>query len=401
MTHIYKLTGTPQHYVWGGKDYIPELLGVEKTQPYYAEWWLGAHTSSPSNLEIDGKNRPLTDFIAENPQVLGQSSLEHFGKELPYLLKILDVAKPLSIQLHPTKQQAEEGFAKENAAGIDLKDPTRTYKDRNHKPEMMIALSDFWLLHGFRPKAEMLDVLSERPSLADLAKKLENQDIATFYAEIMQADQLQLSTWLNPIIESNKTLYQQQKLSMENPDYWVLYTLEAMEISPEKLDAGLICFYLFNIVHVKKGEGIFQDAGIPHAYLRGQNIELMACSDNVIRGGLTPKHIDIPELLRVVDCREVIPQLIDIADENQAIFTYATPAKDFALSQIRYQPNNKFKLNSSTAEILFVMQGELKITAENTELTLKQGESAFIGANSTYQLEGCTEGYAVSAHLPK
>lgn len=401
MTHIYKLTGTPQHYVWGGKDYIPELLGVEKTQPYYAEWWLGAHTSSPSNLEIDGKNRPLTDFIAENPQVLGQSSLEHFGKELPYLLKILDVAKPLSIQLHPTKQQAEEGFAKENAAGIDLKDPTRTYKDRNHKPEMMIALSDFWLLHGFRPKAEMLDVLSERPSLADLAKKLENQDIATFYAEIMQADQLQLSTWLNPIIESNKTLYQQQKLSMENPDYWVLYTLEAMEISPEKLDAGLICFYLFNIVHVKKGEGIFQDAGIPHAYLRGQNIELMACSDNVIRGGLTPKHIDIPELLRVVDCREVIPQLIDIADENQAIFTYATPAKDFALSQICYQPNNKFELNSSTAEILFVMQGELKITAENTELTLKQGESAFIGANSTYQLEGCTEGYAVSAHLPK
>ena len=401
MTHIYKLTGTPQHYVWGGKNYIPELLGIEKTQPYYAEWWLGAHISSPSNLEIDGKNRPLTDFIAENPQVLGQSSLEHFGKELPYLLKILDVAKPLSIQLHPTKQQAEEGFAKENAAGIDLKDPTRTYKDRNHKPEMMIALSDFWLLHGFRPKAEMLAVLSERPSLADLAKKLENQDIATFYAEIMQADQLQLSTWLNPIIESNKALYQQQKLSMENPDYWVLYTLEAMEISPEKLDAGLICFYLFNIVHVKKGEGIFQDAGIPHAYLRGQNIELMACSDNVIRGGLTPKHIDIPELLRVVDCREVIPQLIDIADENQAIFTYATPAKDFALSQIRYQPNNKFKLNSSTAEILFVMQGELKITAENTELTLKQGESAFIGANSTYQLEGCTEGYAVSAHLPK
>ncbi|MDD6909821.1 mannose-6-phosphate isomerase, class I [Actinobacillus minor] len=401
MTHIYKLTGTPQHYVWGGQNYIPELLGVEKTQPYYAEWWLGAHTSSPSNLEINGKNRPLTDFIAENPQVLGQTSLEYFGKELPYLLKILDVAKPLSIQLHPTKQQAEEGFAKENAAGIDLKDPTRTYKDRNHKPEMMIALSDFWLLHGFRPKAEMLAVLSKRPSLTDLAKKLENQDIATFYAEIMQADQLQLSTWLNPIIESNKALYQQQKLSMENPDYWVLYTLEAMEISPEKLDAGLICFYLFNIVHVKKGEGIFQDAGIPHAYLRGQNIELMACSDNVIRGGLTPKHIDIPELLRVVDCREVIPQLIDIADENQAIFTYSTPAKDFALSQIRYQTNDKFELNSSTAEILFVMQGELKITAENTELTLKQGESAFIGANSIYQLEGCIEGYAVCAHLPK
>ncbi|MDY4712371.1 mannose-6-phosphate isomerase, class I [Actinobacillus minor] len=401
MTHIYKLTGTPQHYVWGGQNYIPELLGVEKTQPYYAEWWLGAHTSSPSNLEINGKNRPLTDFIAENPQVLGQTSLEYFGKELPYLLKILDVAKPLSIQLHPNKQQAEEGFAKENAAGIDLKDPTRTYKDRNHKPEMMIALSDFWLLHGFRPKAEMLAVLSKRPSLTDLAKKLENQDIATFYAEIMQADQLQLSTWLNPIIESNKALYQQQKLSMENPDYWVLYTLEAMEISPEKLDAGLICFYLFNIVHVKKGEGIFQDAGIPHAYLRGQNIELMACSDNVIRGGLTPKHIDIPELLRVVDCREVIPQLIDIADENQAIFTYSTPAKDFALSQIRYQTNDKFELNSSTAEILFVMQGELKITAENTELTLKQGESAFIGANSIYQLEGCIEGYAVCAHLPK
>ena len=124
----------------------------------------------------------------------------------------------------------------------------------------------------------------------------------------MLAAQSTLANWLLPIIEANQQPYKNGELALDNPDYWVLYTMEAMAISPEKLDSGLVCFYLFNIVHLKEGEGIFQDAGIPHAYLRGQNVELMACSDNVIRGGLTPKYVDIVELLKIVDCREVTPQ---------------------------------------------------------------------------------------------
>lgn len=398
---IYKLSGALQHYVWGGHNYLPQLLTIPAQEnQYYAEWWLGTHPSAPSLIEIDGNLFPLNEFLQQNPTALGTASRENFGDELPYLLKILDVAKPLSIQLHPTKQQAEIGFAEENEKGIDLKDPKRIYKDKNHKPEMMIALSDFWLLHGFKTKEKILASLSAHPSLAPLAEKLRTQDIHTFYAEVMQADQAQLAQWLAPIIAQNKAAYAAHELALTNPDYWLLYTMEAMDISPENLDAGLLCFYLFNIVHVKKGEGIYQDAGIPHAYLRGQNIELMACSDNVIRGGLTPKYVDIPELLKVVDCQEIEPQIIPPAPHDERVFTYSTPAKDFALQDIQYECGEVHHLKSQSAAILMVMKGQINLRSETTALFLKQGEAAFIAFGSVYEIEGLTEGYAVVAKLP-
>ena len=398
---IYKLTGSLQNYVWGGHQYIPQLLNIpaEENQ-YYAEWWLGAHNSAPSTIEVDGKNVLLTVFLLKNPTALGAQSRASFGDELPYLLKILDVAQPLSIQLHPTKIQAEIGFAEENAKDIELKAPTRTYKDNNHKPEMMIALSDFWLLHGFKNKSDIIETLEARSSLVPLAKKLHEQDLHAFYADIMQAEQAQLHQWLSPILLENQTAYEVNNLDLTNPDYWVLYTIDTMNISLDKLDAGLICFYLFNIVHLKKGEGIYQDAGIPHAYLRGQNIELMACSDNVIRGGLTPKYVDISELLKIVDCREVEPKIIPSAPQDTRIFTYATPAQDFALQNIQYECGETHHLKAQSASILLVMNGQLNLRSETTALSLKQGEAAFITANASYEVEGLIEGYAVVARLP-
>ena len=398
---IYRLTGQVQHYAWGGKNYIASLIGLNsaKDQPC-AEWWLGAHPSAPSEIENVTGKQSLIEFLSQNPTALGQASRQQFGDELPYLLKILDVKKPLSIQLHPTKDQAEKGFEAENAKGVALTDGTRAYKDRNHKPEMMIALSNFWLLHGFKTKDQILATLNARPSLQPLAEKLGTQSLAEFYADVMLADQSTLANWLLPIIEANQQPYKNGKLGLDNPDYWVLYTMEAMAISPEKLDAGLVCFYLFNIVHLKEGEGIFQDAGIPHAYLRGQNVELMACSDNVIRGGLTPKYVDIVELLKIVDCREVTPQIISAAPQNQSEFTYKTPVKDFALAQIRVESGQHIKVNLQSAGILLVMQGELKIQEKSTALTLKQGESAFITADSNIEIMSEKSGYAFLAKLP-
>ncbi|QLB12609.1 mannose-6-phosphate isomerase type 1 [Bisgaardia hudsonensis] len=394
---IYKLKGKLQNYVWGGKNYIPDLLQIEKEEnQYYAEWWLGTHRLAPSIINVDGQEKSLLTFLSENPTALSQ---ENNQPELPYLLKILDVAKPLSIQLHPTKKQAKIGFDLENQKGINLDAPTRTYKDQNHKPEMMIALSDFWLLHGFKNKESIIETLNTRPSLTTLAEKLKKVNLADFYAEIMQANQQQLSQWILPIIKANQDLYQKNKLGLENPDYWLLYTIEAMDIAMDKLDAGLICFYLFNIVHLKKGEGIYQDAGIPHAYLRGQNIELMATSDNVIRGGLTPKHIDIPELLKIINCEEITPQIIPSAPD-EGIFTYTTPATDFALTNINYTQNELYELNAKDAEILLVMQGKINIKTENTSFTLQQGESVFISANTNYQISSIEMGYAVIAKLP-
>ena len=398
---IYRLTGQVQHYAWGGKNYIASLIGLNsaKDQPC-AEWWLGAHPSAPSEIENVTGKQSLIEFLSQNPTALGQASRQQFGDELPYLLKILDVEKPLSIQLHPTKAQAEKGFEAENVKGGALTDSTRTYKDRNHKPEMMIALSEFWLLHGFKTKSQILATLNARPSLQPLAEKLGTQNLAEFYADVMLADQSTLANWLLPIIETNQQPYKNGELTLDNPDYWMLYTMEAIAISPEKLDAGLVCFYLFNIVHLKEGEGIFQDAGIPHAYLRGQNVELMACSDNVIRGGLTPKYVDIVELLKIVDCREVTPQIISAAPQNQSEFTYKTPVNDFALAQIRVEPQQHTELNLQSAGILLVMQGELKIQEKSTALTLKQGESAFITADSNVEIMSEKGGYAFLAKLP-
>ena len=399
MAGIYPLNGRLQHYVWGGERYIPHLLHIDKTESHYAEYWLGAHPSAPSQILYAQEKISLCDFLHQNPTALGQQSRQLFGDNLPYLLKILDVANPLSIQLHPTKKQAEIGFAQENTAGIPLNDPKRTYKDDNHKPEMMIALSDFWLLHGFKTKAQILDTLCQRPSLADLATKLASQNLADFYADIMLATQDQLAQWLLPIIDGQQKAYEQNQLAMQDPDYWVLYTLHAMNISRDKLDAGLMSFYLFNIVNLQVGEGIFQAASVPHAYLRGQNIELMACSDNVIRGGLTPKHVDIEQLLKIIDCSEIVPQIIAPAPKNQ-VYTYPTPIADFALSNMPYAKNTEISDRTLNGTILLVMAGEISLEAAQQKLTLKQGQAAFIEADTDYRVHGMQEGYAVLAGLP-
>ncbi|TNH05481.1 mannose-6-phosphate isomerase, class I [Testudinibacter sp. TR-2022] len=395
---LYSLKGTAQHYVWGGQDYIPQWLGIAKQQSHYAEWWLGAHPSSPSMLKTEIGELALNEYLKLNPTSLGERSIAQFGVELPYLLKILDVEKPLSIQLHPTKAQAEIGFARENAAGISLSDPKRTYKDNNHKPEMMIALSDFWLLHGFKTRAKIEQELQRHAAFLPLLKRLQQTDLHGFYAEIMQADQTQLAVWLLPVIQQQQAAYQQQQLTLDNPDYWLLYSLESMQISLDKLDPGLLCFYLFNLVNLKTGEGIYQDAGIPHAYLRGQNIELMACSDNVIRGGLTPKHVDIDELLQVIDCTEITPQIIAPTITNN--YTYPTPAQDFALQHIAYQQDERVSEQAKSAVILLVMSGEVQLRTTGQTLILRQGQSAFIDADTAFELIGRQSGYCVLAKLP-
>ncbi|OOS00752.1 mannose-6-phosphate isomerase, class I [Haemophilus paracuniculus] len=404
---IFKLKGQFQHYDWGGQNFIPNWLKLAEAENRpYAEYWLGSHRSAPSLIEVEGKWLPLDQVIDTAPELLGEESREQFGDELPYLLKILDVKQPLSIQLHPTKSEAEHGFERENQAGIALNAPNRTYKDRNHKPEMMIALSDFWLLHGFKSVADMQASLNVHSSLQPIAKALADKGLPTVYAEIMQADQRQLAEWLLPVIEAKQADFAADKLKLDDPDYWVLYTLNAMQIPLEKLDAGLLCFYLFNIVQLKKGEGIYQGAGLPHAYLRGQNIELMAASDNVIRGGLTPKYVDIPALLHTIDYRAVVPKIIPAYEKDQdeseeAIYLYPTPeAKDFALQRLDFKPFDEETFTTTSASILLVMSGSLYLDLGTDSIHLKQGESVFIGAESKVDFIGETDGYAVIATLP-
>ncbi|KEZ21803.1 Mannose-6-phosphate isomerase [Glaesserella parasuis] len=402
---IFKLVGKHQHYDWGGDIFIPNWLKLDTHEEKpYAEYWLGAHRSAPSMIEFEGAWLPLDRVLDKAPQILGEKSREQFGDELPFLLKILDVKLPLSIQLHPTKKEAEHGFERENYEGIPLNASNRTYKDRNHKPEMMIALSDFWLLHGFKSEDAIKESLMKHQSLQGLAKAIEKQSLPTVYASIMQAEQTQLAEWLLPIIENKQEDYQQDRLKLDDPDYWVLYTIDAMKISLDKLDAGLLCFYLFNIVNLKKGEGIYQGAGLPHAYLRGQNIELMAASDNVIRGGLTPKYVNIPALLHTIDYRAITPKIIPQYEENNSeelLHLYPTPeAEDFALQRLSFKPFDEEQFTATSASILLVMSGSLYVDLGYDSIYLQQGEAIFISANSQVDFIGEMDGYAVIATLP-
>ncbi|MDH2998876.1 mannose-6-phosphate isomerase [Pasteurellaceae bacterium LFhippo2] len=399
---IFKLKGTFQHYDWGGESFIPNWLKLKETEDKpYAEYWLGAHRLAPSLIEFEGQWLELDRVLDKAPKLLGEKSQGKFGDELPFLLKILDVKSPISIQIHPTAAEAKLGYEQEDEMGIPLTAYNRVYKDHNHKAEMMIALSDFWLLHGFRTEANIVETLRERESLKQLANHIERRSLASVYAEIMQADQSQLAEWLLPIIHSKREDYQQGKLKLDDPDYWVLFSMDSLQISEDKLDAGLVCFYLFNIVHLEKGESVYQGAGFPHAYLRGQSIELMANSDNIIRGGLTKKYVNIPALLNTIDYREITPKIIPAYEGDEPLYLYPTSEiDDFVMQRFEFKPFDEEKFTATSATILLVMSGSLYIDLGDDSIYLQQGEAAFISADSEVDIIGETDGYAVIATLP-
>ena len=391
---FYRLHGTIQPYAWGGYDYIPQLLRREPGEKPAAELWFGDHPQAPATIDADGRLLPLDAWIAENPaRALSAHSRRRFGDRLPYLLKILDVRLPLSIQLHPDKAQAEAGYAREEAAGIGRDAPTRNYPDDNHKPESMIALGDFWLLHGFAPPDIIARRLDARPALAPIAALIRQHGLHEAYARIMQAPRATLAAWLAPLFAAPAP----EDVS-DNPDYWLHYAARAMHIDPARPDPGLLSFYLFNIVHMKTGEGIFQRARLPHAYLRGQNIELMAASNNVLRAGLTPKHIDIGELLRIVDANPVNPAILPPpAPDNHAPYAYPAPVDDYTLTTIRLPDGANLPLANPEATILLNLAGRLRVTGAGNSLELHGGEAAYLTPGSRVHLDAQEDGYTVIA----
>lgn len=387
---IYKLHGTQQNYVWGGSDYLPELLGQQPDGNPVAELWFGDHPQAPSRIEADGKDQPLNEWLAKNlDHALSAQSREKFGDRLPFLLKILDVRLPLSIQLHPNKAQAEAGFAKEEADGIARTAANRNYQDDNHKPESMIALSRFWLLHGFA-KLDIINArLDARPSLAPVKALIEAHGLHGAYSRIMQSEQATLAQWLDPIIDAPAP-----KTVSDNPDYWLHYAMDAMGISRDKLDAGLLSFYLFNIVETQIGEGIFQDAQLPHAYLRGQNIEIMAASNNVLRAGLTPKHVDIPELLRIVDATPITPKVI-AKPNSDAPYDYPAPIDDYTIHSTVLTDSKTLAWKNAETTIILNMSGTLNVNDGEKTLAISAGEAVFLTPNSQVQLSANGDCYVI------
>ena len=386
MQRIFKLKGKVQHYAWGGNSFIPNLLGFETSGQPCAEYWLGAHVNAPASVETTIGPIALDKFLEDRPmQFLGSEIYNKYGR-LPYLFKVLDVHDMLSIQVHPSKTEAEKGFKRENELKIPLTAPTRNYKDDNHKPEIMVALNDFWLLHGFLPKTSLIKRLEERPELTSLISVFNQGNYKKLYEYVMRLPVAESNAILKPLISRIMPLFKHGKIDKSNPDYWAAKAA-SKDFESGNYDKGIYSIYFFNILKVNQGQGVFQDSGIPHAYLEGQTMELMANSDNVLRGGLTPKYVDIPELLKHIIFEETHPEILkgELINDGMEI-VYKSIAADFELSHITLKENEVLSSNSKTAEVFIIMDGNAQVTENEQVLELKKGDSFVALAEGEFKI---------------
>ena len=383
MNTAYKLQGIHRHYEWGGQSFIPQLMHIDNaTSKPFAEYWMGAHPSAPSIVETPEGAVALDQMIAENTiQFLGAKTTDRFGS-LPYLFKILDVEKMLSIQVHPSKENAEKGFNKEQIAGLPIDAPHRNYKDQNHKPEVMVALSDFWLLHGFMPAMALKERLTSLTPLHNLLPIFGMDDYAGLYSHFMRLDQSAADAILKPLLALAVEEVAAGKVDKAHPHWWANKYYGGI-LPASNIDKGILSIYFLNIVNVPKYHGVFQGAGLLHAYLEGQNIELMANSDNVLRGGLTPKHIDIEELLEHIKFEPTYPNMLNGDMKNSNEVQFPCPVPDFGLTKIALTVGESYTNETNSFEMFLVLQGEVHLDG----IDLKAGELAAVKAGASYHIQ--------------
>ncbi|MFD2528425.1 MULTISPECIES: mannose-6-phosphate isomerase, class I [Polaribacter] len=401
MRKIFKLKGKVQNYDWGGTSYIPNLVSENiKENTTYAEYWMGAHIKAPSEVITENENILLDKFIAENlTDSLGKDVTSKFGK-LPFLFKVLDVNNMLSIQVHPSIEAAINGFNLEESKGIPLTAKNRNYKDKNHKPEIMVALSDFWLLHGFLERNKLIKNLEQTKELNFLKEIFLDKGFAGLYKLVMNYSQNEVNNILQPLVDRILPKYVNNKLDKASPAYWAAKSIHGK--SNKDIDKGIFSIYFFNILNVSKGEAVFQDAGVPHAYLEGKNIELMANSDNVLRAGLTSKHIDVDELIKNTKFEETIPEILKGNFNSQNGETvFKTKAIDFELSKISLDDSITYHKTSNSIEILIALEGNATIKDNSFIVDLDKGECILINANTDYKIETSKHVEIYKASVPE
>jgi mannose-6-phosphate isomerase len=354
-------------------------LALNPDNKPFAELWMGTHHNAESEVILNNETIPLSQFIAANPiEKIGKATAEKFNNKLPYLFKVLDVNEMLSIQSHPTKEAAEIGFAKENEMGIPLTAKHRNYKDDNHKPEVMVALTEFWLLHGFKSIEGIDEVLNSVPEFSFLKPSFAEKNTFDLYKTIMELPQERVNEILEPL---RNRLDAQDNIPKSSADYWAKLGFE-QHTHNGNLDKGIFSVYLYNLLKLEKGQGIYQAANVPHAYLEGVNIELMSNSDNVFRGGLTVKHVDVPELLKHLSFESVNPQILEGSQRSKMERVYPTIAPDFEVSCVEIQKGEIYHhQNDHAPEIYIVTEGALEVNGE----AYKKGESCFVCAGEAYQ----------------
>ena len=386
VARIVRLENPVQHYAWGSHTAIPELLGRPSPAPEpWAELWMGAHPMATSRVVGAGESLPLDAYVARDPEaVLGAATAARFERKLPFLFKVLAAAEPLSIQAHPSLAQAREGFERENRAGIPLDAPQRCYRDALHKPELICALTPFHALNRFREPREIverfaaLDVTALAEPLAALRARLDREGLAAFFRVLWTLEEAARSAAIAGAVE-----WARSRGSGDPAAGWIDVLARR-----HPGDIGVLAPLLLNVVELAPGEAVFLPAGELHSYLEGVGIEIMANSDNLLRGGLTPKHVDVPELLRTLVFRagpveRLRPQLV--AGEGR----YATPAEEFALAVLEVRPGARYVAPERRAvEILLCTEGRGQI-AGREDLAVARGDCLLVPARAPrYAVEG-------------
>lgn len=391
------LKGKVQHYEWGGVDYLPALLGVANPgREPFAEYWMGSHPLGNALLPEIGEGITLGDWIARHPErTLSQPVFRQFGG-LPFLLKILDVREMLSIQVHPTRDAAAAGYADEEARGIPLNAHNRNYKDTNHKPEIMLAISEFWLLHGFKELSQIELILDSVPEFNVFLPLFRKEGFKSLYQFVMEMDQSDLDVLFLPLVKREIRMKREGLLDRSQPGWWVAKLFEG-KTEIKTIDRGIFSIYCFNIVQLQPGEGIFQAAGIPHAYLEGQNVELMSNSDNVLRGGLTNKHIDVSELLKHISFEAVKPVILKGEAVLDGERVFHCPVPDFSIAQIQGSAGYHYQSSAQTIEIWVVTEGAFVV---NQERVIRQGEAVVVFPGFTYSLNSSGPAVLYRAFVP-
>jgi mannose-6-phosphate isomerase len=373
VTVVVALEGVVRHYEWGSPTVIPEMIGVEPDGVPAAELWFGAHPHDPS--PVAGGDATLDAVIAADPKrLLGPMVAARFDDRLPYLMKVLAADRALSIQVHPTLDQARDGFARDEAAGILEDAPERNYKDPNHKPELLCALTAFDALCGFRPVPDTLDLLAQLalPELDFLADLLRGADPlrAAFTGVLEHPD-------IAPVVAAVAAAVAD---ATDGPRYAACL---AAQDAPG--DVGVVLALLLNYVRLDPGQALYLGAGNVHAYLRGAGVEIMASSDNVLRCGLTPKHIDVPELLRVTDFSPLADPVWPSVGGR-----FDVPVPDFALTRIEIdEPTG---LHDDGPCVVLCTSGSVSVAG----VAVASGHAAFVPAGEPVTIAGNGEVFDAS-----
>ncbi|GAB20851.1 mannose-6-phosphate isomerase [Gordonia effusa NBRC 100432] len=383
------LEGVVRPYAWGSRTSIAAIRGLPTPSPHpEAELWFGAHPAGPSTcVDTDGEPATLLAEIDAHPtQSLGVAAVAEFGPRLPFLLKVLAADEPLSLQAHPSAEQAAEGFARENALGLAPDAPERNYRDGWHKPEVIVAITEFDALAGFRDPAQTVDLLRELqvaeldPYLGMLAGQPDCNGLRALFTTWITLPEAVIATLVPAVLDAAVSLLAQGDSEFRSE---LQTLLELGESYPR--DPGVLAALLLNRIHLEPGEALYLSAGNLHAYLQGTGVEIMANSDNVLRGGLTPKHIDVPELLRVLDFSPVAPQ--DLAPQIRTINAeriYLTEAREFRLSRVELDGTglrhaSSISFDMPGPQILAVLRGTIEVrSVTGGTTTVHAGQAIWI-----------------------